>query len=33
MFLNDVRLVTVTIMWGAIVWYFIAKGDFIDALK
>jgi hypothetical protein len=33
MFLNDVRLLTTTVMWGATVWYFVAKGNLVDALK
>lgn len=32
MFLNTVRFVTVTIMWGAVVWYVVAKGDLVDVI-
>jgi hypothetical protein len=32
MMLNNIRWVTVTIMWGAAVWYIIAKGNFPDAV-
>jgi hypothetical protein len=32
MFLNDVRWVTTTVMWAAIVWYFVAKGHLVDVL-
>lgn len=30
--LNTIRLVTVTIMWAATVWYVIVEGDFVDAV-
>lgn len=30
--LNTIRLVTVTIMWGATVWYLLAEGGFVDAV-
>jgi len=33
MLLNNIRWITVTIMWGATVWYIIDKGDFVEALK
>ena len=32
MMLNNIRWITVTIMWGAAVWYIIAKGNFTDAV-
>jgi hypothetical protein len=32
MMLNTIRWVTATVMWGATVWYIIAKGDFPDAV-
>lgn len=32
MMLNNIRWITVTIMWAATVWYIIAKGDFPDAV-
>lgn len=31
--LNGIRWVTSTAMWAAMVWYFISKGDLLDALK
>jgi hypothetical protein len=30
--LNTIRLVTVTIMWSATVWYLIAEGGFVNAV-
>jgi len=30
--LNTQRWVTTTIMWGAMMWYFVAKGNLLDAL-
>jgi hypothetical protein len=32
MFLNSIRWITVTIMWGAAVWYFVAEGNFYKAV-
>jgi hypothetical protein len=32
MFLNNVRWVTVTVMWAAVVWYVVAKGDLLDRI-
>jgi hypothetical protein len=31
--LNDIRFVGATITWAAIVWYIVAKGDLLGALK
>jgi hypothetical protein len=33
MMLNNIRWVTVTVMWGAVVWYLLAKGNFVDAVS
>jgi hypothetical protein len=33
MFLNDIRFVTTTVMWGAAVWYALAVGDAYGALS
>lgn len=32
MFLNTLRFYTTTVMWGATMWYFVAKGNLLDAL-
>lgn len=33
MMLNDIRFVGATITWAAIVWYLVAKGDLLGALR
>ena len=32
MFLNNIRWVTVTIMWAAVVWYMVDKADLVDVI-